>query len=231
MAARVSIRVSIAWSGQPAIEDTDTLVLTIDGYSLDLRVFNTGPDKGTIDWSTVARVGEIEGSTKENPKLRWDHIIDSRPPTSMPDQGVFDTLPNGDVTETGTMHNPKTDQYEPYVETWRRLKVGDNVPYLVLERLSPKTSPSNGGHGEEGVFIGRVGGYALGLAKVQGAYYAYRDSLSGGKWERVYKFSDGKEDLQTLIPALPVEIPSDWTKGATVRLGDAEWIVRTVGTV
>ncbi|OCF40447.1 hypothetical protein I317_05750 [Kwoniella heveanensis CBS 569] len=223
MSARVSIRVSIAWSGHPAIEDTDTLVLTIGSYSLDLRVFNdnAGPDKGTIDWSTVARVGEIEGSTK--------------------DQGVFDTLPNGDVTETGIMHNPKTDRYEPYVETWRRLNLGSgaDIPYLVLERQKKKETNASAESGtntgehehEEGVFIGRVGGYALGLAKVDGVYHAWRDSLSENGWERVYEFSNYKECLRELLPTLPVSVPEGWTEGATVKLGESEWIVRAAGTV
>lgn len=60
---RASTRVSISWSGGEPFEDTDTLVLTIDGFSLDLRVFNNGPDAGAIDWATVAKVTEVEGST------------------------------------------------------------------------------------------------------------------------------------------------------------------------
>lgn len=63
-AVRASTRISIAWSGAEPIEDTSTLVLTINGWSLDLRVFVEGSSKGTIDWSTVARVVEVEGSTK-----------------------------------------------------------------------------------------------------------------------------------------------------------------------
>lgn len=65
-AVRASTRVSIAWSGAPAFEDTDTLVLTINGFSLDLRVFAEGPDEGKIEWSTVAKVVELEGSTSSN---------------------------------------------------------------------------------------------------------------------------------------------------------------------
>jgi len=63
-AVRASKRVSIAWREQDAYEDTDTLVLTIHDFSLDLRVFNSGPQKGQMDWSTVAKVSELEGSTK-----------------------------------------------------------------------------------------------------------------------------------------------------------------------
>jgi hypothetical protein len=63
-AVRASTRVSIAWNGGEPYEDTDTLVLTIRDFSLDLRVFISGPQKGQIDWSTVAEVSEAEGSTE-----------------------------------------------------------------------------------------------------------------------------------------------------------------------
>jgi hypothetical protein len=63
-AVRASTRVSIAWKEEEAYEDTDTLVLTIHDFSLDLRVFTSGPQKGQIDWSTVAKVSELEESTK-----------------------------------------------------------------------------------------------------------------------------------------------------------------------
>lgn len=63
-AVRASTRVSIAWGDQEAYEDTDTLVLTIHDFSLDLRVFILGPQRGQIDWSTVAKVSELDGSTK-----------------------------------------------------------------------------------------------------------------------------------------------------------------------
>ena len=60
--SRASTRVSIAWSGAGPTEDTDTLVLTIEGYSLDLRVFvSTSPQAGEIDWSTASLVKEVPG--------------------------------------------------------------------------------------------------------------------------------------------------------------------------
>ena len=60
--SRASTRVSIAWSGAEPKEDTDTLVLTIEGYSLDLRVF-ISPNlyAGKIDWSTASLVKEVLG--------------------------------------------------------------------------------------------------------------------------------------------------------------------------
>lgn len=56
---RASLRASIAWSGGEPFEDTDTLVITINGYSLDLRVFISGAQKGEIDWASVGRVHEV----------------------------------------------------------------------------------------------------------------------------------------------------------------------------
>lgn len=58
---RASERISIAWGGRPAAEDTDTLVLTVDGVSVDLRVFIEGPSVGTIDWASVGAVGHGKG--------------------------------------------------------------------------------------------------------------------------------------------------------------------------
>jgi hypothetical protein len=68
---RASTRVSISWDGAAPYEDTDTLVLTVQSFSLDLRVFNTGPEKGTIDWSTVAKVSETAESTPGKSKSKF----------------------------------------------------------------------------------------------------------------------------------------------------------------
>lgn len=64
---RVSKRVSIAWSGAPASEDTDTVVLTIHDHSLDLRVFTDGPRKGEIDWALVALVRTLPSQGESPP--------------------------------------------------------------------------------------------------------------------------------------------------------------------
>ncbi|ODN80027.1 hypothetical protein L202_03889 [Cryptococcus amylolentus CBS 6039] len=222
MAARASTRISIAWSGAAPVEDTDTLVLTIGGYSLDLRVFISGPDKDNIDWATVAKVAELPESTAENPQLRWDHIIDSRPPSSLPDQGTFQTLPSGDVEERGIMFNPKTGLNEDYIETWRRFAQPAAAGYFVLEREAD---------GEEGVwFLGRTGDRALGLGKVGDEFWGWRDELKDGAWTRLYTFGPS-DKLQHLLPALPIEIPESWKKGVPVTLGESGWIVREVGKI
>jgi hypothetical protein len=242
-AVRASTRISISWKGAESYEDTDTLVLTINSWSLDLRVVNTGPRVGQIDWSTVARVTELPSSTSgqlqpiylaiyrkyplvfadeygmtENPQLRWDHIIDSRPPTDMEDHGVFTNLPDGDVEERGLMYNPISGEYEEYIERWRRYKGLKGGRYCVLERV-------NGEKGEKS-YIGCVGDEALGLQdNGKGGYSAYRAERRGESWVRVFE-----QDARGL-PDLPNEIPESWQEGCEVDLGESEWVVRTVGTV
>ncbi|WWD17571.1 hypothetical protein CI109_102012 [Kwoniella shandongensis] len=232
--ARASTRISITWSDRPPLEDTDTLVLTIEGYSLDLRVFVDGPQNGEIDWSTVARVDEVEGSTEANPTLRWTHLIDNRPPSSLPDQGKFRTLPNGDVVEEGIMFNPKTDKNEPYEEVWRRLSQSPQAPYLVLESISVPSGGSHEESNEQGVFLGRVGENALGIAKLQpqGTFVAWRDRLGDGSstWKRVYEFGE-KQLVEKVLPSLPEQTPDDWVVGKEVELGGQKWVVRAVGTL
>ncbi|KAL1410869.1 hypothetical protein Q8F55_001812 [Vanrija albida] len=217
---RASTRVSIAWSGAPAQEDTDTLVLTINGYSLDLRVVLPGhAGAGTLDWGTVGLVVELEGSTPDKPLLRWDNILDSHPAPPadlepLDDVGSFSALPNGDVLETGAMFNPKTARNEPYDEVWRRLPVPAGAAYFVLERADGRA------------FVGRVGALALGAWSEGAQYAAWRDELDGSAWRRVYAFGEAGN-----VPAAPVEVPAEWRKDAVVTLGEHTWTVRTVGTV
>lgn len=45
--SRASTRISIRWLPDPAAEDTDTLVLSVGGYYVDLRVHKI---KDNIDW-------------------------------------------------------------------------------------------------------------------------------------------------------------------------------------
>lgn len=46
--ARVSTRISIRWPPAPASEPTDTLVLTLGGFYVDLRIDKAS---GGIDWA------------------------------------------------------------------------------------------------------------------------------------------------------------------------------------
>jgi hypothetical protein len=65
MAARVSKRISIRWLPYEASEPTDTLVLSLGGWYVDLRI-----DKATggIDWALAGQ----RIITSENPRMsQW----------------------------------------------------------------------------------------------------------------------------------------------------------------
>lgn len=160
--------------------------------------------------------GQTNRST-ENPILRWDHLIDSRPPTGVDDQGTFETLDNGDVTETGRMFNPNTGDIESYVETWRRFTTSPGEPYCVLELVSGEADGDIG-------YVGRVGGHDLGCAKrASGEYIAWRES----RGHRVYQF--GSTD--SALPPLPSELPDDWRIGERCTLGERSFVIRAIGVV
>lgn len=52
MAARISTRISIKWAAEPASEPTDTLVLSLGGYYVDLRIAKVD---NSIDWALAGQ--------------------------------------------------------------------------------------------------------------------------------------------------------------------------------
>lgn len=112
------------------------------------------------------------------------------------------------------MFNPKTEGYESYVEVWRRFEQQVGEPYCVLKRK-----------GEEHAYLGRVGDRALGLAKDDTGFHAWRDQLEDREWTRVHGISD------ELLPSLPVVHPPHWATGAEVIINDQLWIVMTAGQI
>lgn len=155
--------------------------------------------------------------SSERPILNWSHLIDSRPSTGVEDQGAFETLADGNVTETGRMFNPATDRIEPYVETWRRLPIGPGARYCVLELLCDKDLGVVG-------YLGRVGHHDLGCGTLStGEYIAWRDCQG----RRVYQFGD---NVDAVLPSLPEVLPDHWQVGVVCRLGQQDFVVRHLGT-
>lgn len=150
--------------------------------------------------------------------LRWDHVIDSRPPSGEDDQGTFATLGNGDVTETGRMFNPDTGDIESYVETWRRYPERTGSEYCVLELVGEESTKEVG-------YLGRVGAHDLGCGtSKEGDYIAWRRENG----TEVYRF--GQEDKVTL-PVLPAKLPETWVEGQACALGGRTFVVRRLGRV
>lgn len=153
-----------------------------------------------------------------HPALRWEHILNSRPPSSLPDQGSFTTLPNGDVAERGIMYNPKTNLIEEYVEVWRRIPIKSLVTKTVtlLERVEEDGSKA---------FIGRYGDHALGVGvSVMGKFQAWRAEWDSGRgdWRVNYDFGDAVDAIG-LLPRHQVE----WKVGQKIVLDSGRsWLVR-----
>lgn len=129
----------------------------------------------------------------------------------MDDQGSFETLDNGDVTETGRMFNPNTGNIECYVETWHRCPSEPGAPYCLLELIS-----------EEDVgYLGRVGDHVLGCGKRRsGEYIAWRETDGS----REYEFG-----TTAVLPPLPKDLPEGWREGGECRLGDRTFVIKALG--
>ncbi|KIV81969.1 hypothetical protein PV11_04115 [Exophiala sideris] len=148
MSSRLSTRLSIRWvPGEPS-EPTDTLVMSVGGWYVDLRI--TKKD-GSIDWGMA---GERLILSREPLTCKWTHWIDSNGYTE-PDIGSFEPASNPtDSIETGSMLNPETNKITPYEEVWRTLSASlpDVFPTAwIIRSADGKT------------FLGRVGGDFLGL--------------------------------------------------------------------
>lgn len=161
--------------------------------------------------------------------LKWAHLLDSRPPppTGSEDEGAFTVLSETDVLETGKMYNPAANKDEEYEEVWRRYRVPAGSPYCVLERVDGVYALTGGDEQDRAfrlprAFLGRLGGWALGLARTPEGFAAYRDELEQDGWVRKYDFDASS------LPALPLQQP-EWRAGEVVRLDEGEWIVRTAG--
>lgn len=134
----------------------------------------------------------------------------------MPDQGTFATLPNGDVSETGVMYNPKTQRYQKYVEVWRRYATVPETRYCLLERIEPNGSSDK--H-----FAGRVGSFALRLSQeAGGGYNACRTSNGDGETETIFQTSKGSA-------APGIAECRELSTGQSVTIDGEQWLVRTAG--
>ncbi|TVY29257.1 hypothetical protein LHYA1_G002928 [Lachnellula hyalina] len=173
MSARASTRISIAWPPAAPSEPTDTLVLGVGGWYVDLRI--TKSDL-SIDW---AMAGE-RLTVPENPgTIRFSHHIDSRGFYGI-DKGDFSTLPNGDDLEVGTMPAPHLDgKVAPYEEVWREYAMPASGTTSWILRSSDKKT-----------FVGKIGGYYIALGEREvGGFAALREEIDRDtkSWSVKYK--------------------------------------------
>jgi len=169
MTARLSTRVSIRWLPEPASEDTDTRVLSVGGFFVDVRVRTA--DK-SIDW---AMAGQRIVLSKDPLKCKFTHIVDSLGLTA-PDEGDFQDLPNGDALETGTMPCPhRNNAMTDYEEVWRPLPfpAGPQRAWVIQ-------SVDDGGK----TLAGQVGGLFLAVQeRADGGFSARREEWTEEGWK------------------------------------------------
>ncbi|KAL4802599.1 hypothetical protein BDV18DRAFT_62936 [Aspergillus unguis] len=167
MTSRLSTRVSLRWPPEPAFENTDTLVLSVGNWYVDLRVDST---TGEIDWAIA---GERLQDKNSNEVL-FTHELDSRNSFGVADCGSFSALPNGDELEVGVM--PRADlpgaPVRDYEEVWRKLPFhqaeGPRQSSFVLESVSGDIELKEGEEKEvTRTFVGAIWGTYIALRQMQ----------------------------------------------------------------
>ncbi|ETI22621.1 hypothetical protein G647_06697 [Cladophialophora carrionii CBS 160.54] len=198
MSSRLSTRLSIRWvPGEPS-EPTNTLVMSVGGWYVDLRI--TKAD-GSIEWGMA---GERLILSREPLTCKWTHWIDSRGYTE-PDIGSFHPVdpsvanadPATDTVETGSMLNPETNVETPYEEVWRALRAShsDRFPWAWIVRSMDKRT-----------FLAQVGGDFLALRGGpdgpvgEAGFCARRETWDGEqkRWTVVLEAGESNN-----LPALP----------------------------
>ncbi|EFX05964.1 hypothetical protein CMQ_4033 [Grosmannia clavigera kw1407] len=224
MTIRLSTRISIRWGDDSPSEPTTTLVMSVDGYFMDLRV-NKSDD--SVDW---AFAGRREIVSQDPLHCRWHHIIDSRHIFD-PDEGEFENLSNGDSLETGSMSCPeKGGVVTPYEEVWRSIQ-----PTAGLERGWILQREEDDGS-KTITFLGRVGSvfFAMKQQPPSGHLTVRREELQTAEagsdkapqW--VTKYHSGNATLPSLANAGLLNFPDEltWKVGDEVTIQGQLYTVR-----
>ncbi|KAJ5341516.1 hypothetical protein N7541_010640 [Penicillium brevicompactum] len=167
-ACRFSTRISIRWLPEAPQENTDTIVMSVKDWYLDLRMEK---DTGNIDWAIA---GQRIVESQEPLRVSFSHELDSHDAFESIDCGTFVSLPNGDDIETGTMPRPDipgTPETE-YEEVWRELpfREGPEGSQKGLSWVLESADEDVEKEGEATItktFIGRIWGTYLALQQVQ----------------------------------------------------------------
>ncbi|KAJ6131348.1 hypothetical protein N7523_001808 [Penicillium sp. IBT 18751x] len=112
-------RLSLRWVPGVPEETTDTVVLTVGDWFLDLRM---DKKSGAIDWAMAGTA--IKENPNETPvKVSFTRELDSLNEIGLVDVAKFSPLPNGDELESGEMPHPDLPgaPMTAFEEVWREL--------------------------------------------------------------------------------------------------------------
>ncbi|CAI7636340.1 unnamed protein product [Penicillium crustosum] len=243
---RFSKRISFRWLITPAEETTDTIVMSVKDWYVDLRIETA---TGKIDWAIA---GQRIVESEEPLRVTFSHELDSRNAFEAVDCGTFVPLPNGDSLEMGSMprHDLPGAPDKEYEEVWRELPFREG-PEGPKKGLSWVLESDDGdlGSGEEEVtvtktFIGRIWGTYLALSQTQthtrqktasgelvvkksGADVSARREEWESGWKEKYLVGEAAGSLPSMLVGFDGEGVGSWRiPGEKVEVQGKTYIVR-----
>ncbi|KAL4878213.1 hypothetical protein BJY04DRAFT_114968 [Aspergillus karnatakaensis] len=246
----LSTRISLRWPPEPAFENTDTIVLSVQKWYVDLRVDRA---TGTIDWAIAGERLQDEDSSE----VVFTHELDSRSAFGVADCGTFSSLPNGDDLEVGVMPRPDLpgEPVRDYEEVWRKLSYREATKGLsscLSYVLESGTSQLQLAEGEEKeitrTFVGKIWGTCIVLRQKQfvarstegkvviksgGEVSARRENFDETSCEFRMKYSLGPESevLPTHSEIEAARADRFCSKGERFVVGGDEYVVRSFEVV
>ncbi|KAJ5213629.1 hypothetical protein N7449_000798 [Penicillium cf. viridicatum] len=239
----LTTRISMRWGSETPFETTDTLVITVGEWYVDLRV---NKQSGKLDW---ALAGECIQEGKSPRCVVFTHEIDSHYNFNISNPCLFIPLPNGDDLETGTMTRPDVpgEPTTDYEEVWRYLpfREGPEGPGHGLSWIleSDEGVLGDGHHQVTKVSLAQIGGSYLVLHQKQihvvgqtllgervvqitgEEVSARREEWTDGHWEVKYALGPGSDGLPSMANGLDVEMRGR-KSGEKVTVGGWDFIVR-----
>ena len=221
MTVRLTQRLSFRWLPEPATESTDTLVMSVSNWFIDLRI---SLSDGSLDWgfageeqvletgphhsmsyqlyfqleappsrSTGVNIATLTCAFLCTAKYRWTHIIDSQGYTE-PDIGSLPNSASGDFLESGTVPHPETKVPTEFEERWRTVSIpfSEKYPYAwILQSEDGKT------------FLGQTGGIFQSMTAGSGgqsSFCARRELWDGQRESWVIRYEAGDENSLSHLP-------------------------------
>ncbi|KAJ5183418.1 hypothetical protein N7492_001034 [Penicillium capsulatum] len=241
---RFSTRISLRWLPEPAEETTDTIVMSVKDWYLDLRM---DQKTGTIDWAIA---GQRIVESQEPLKVSFSHELDSHNSFEDADCGTFVSLLNGDDLETGSMPRPDRPgaPVTEYEEIWRELPFregpegsGKGISW-VLESDDGDLGEAEGEVTVTKTFLSRIWGTYLALQQAQtqkretSSSGGWKFSKSGSEvsarreewnsgWQERYVIGDHARDLPSMVSGLNGKDERSWGRPGSRVVVDGRWYV------
>ncbi|KAJ5594807.1 uncharacterized protein N7459_001015 [Penicillium hispanicum] len=239
-----STRISLRWLPEAPFENTDTLVLTVGDWYVDLRV---DKQSGHLDWAIA---GQCLLQDTNPRRIVFTHTIDSHNNFNVSDPCPFLALPNGDDLETGTMARPDVPgtPMTPYEEVWRFLPVlGDSMESGSRVAWILESEDVVEQDDQVKTFLAHIGGRYLALQQSQaykkgpsssdsladqiwgGQVSARSEEWSGACWKVKYCLGQDGVHLPSISKHIDLDHQSTWqVPGQKATVKGRQYIIRAL---